>query len=210
VRGARFIVGTRYSSLRWVRAWRGAGSSRVFTMLAAIRPDHVATLGRFLRELALDVESPLAKLPHVHGARWVVIDQLKMDWPGAPRTPPRLNSAYLLFTASLTIPRGSGYRFPQAFVNDIRRKMGDVADEVWGHCMGYPGTQGRDDFLDYFLSSRLRTGIHLFGYPGATVDDVRCALKVRSGFAEFALTHQREAGAALQREYLEESAKWCS
>ena len=196
------------SALLRVRGWRG--DSRVFTMLAAIRPGHEATLGHTLRELPVDDKSPLAKLRHVHVARWVVLDQLKTDWRGAPRRAPRLNSAYLLFSATLTVPRESGYRFPQTFVNDIRSEMTRAADEVWGHCMGYPGTQGRDDFVEYFLNSRVRTGIHQFGYPGVTVDDVRCALKIRAGFAQFALTHRGESGEALKKAYIEESAKWCS
>jgi hypothetical protein len=210
VRGARAIASIGDSTLRRIRAWHGAEDFRVFTMLAAIRPDHAEVLSRTLRELPVDEASPLAKLPQVHVARWVVIDQLKTDWPGAPRRTPRLNSAYLLFSASLTAPRGGRYRFPKLFVEDIRTKMGDAADEVWGHCMGYPGTQGRDDFMDYFLSGRVRTGIHQFGYPGATVDEVRCALKLRTGFTEFALEHQLESGKDLKDAYLKESAKWCS
>jgi hypothetical protein len=197
------------NTLSRIRGLLSTPQSRVFTMLAAIRPGHAAALGHTLREFPVDDKSPLARVPHVHVARWVVIDQLKTDWPGAPRRPPRLNSAYLLFSASLTVPGDSGYRFPHTFVSDIRTQMGDAANEVWGHCMGYPGTQGRDDFIDYFLSSRVRTGIHQFGYPGATVDEVRCALETRRAFAEFALTHRGESGEALQTAYLEESAKWC-
>jgi hypothetical protein len=210
VKAARTIASIGDSALRRVQAWHGAADSQVFTMLAAIRHFHEATLGDTLRELPVGEKSPLAKLPHVHLARWLVIDQLKTDWPGAPRRTPRLNSAYLLFSASLAVPRHSGYRFPRTFVNDIRTEISDTADEIWGHCMGYPGTKGREDFVDYFLSSRVHTGIHQFGYPGVTVDDVRCALKIRSRFADFALTHQGESGEPLKMAYLEESVDWCS
>jgi hypothetical protein len=205
---AASIAGIGDEVRRRVRAWRRRGDSRVFTALTAIRPGHVGPLGQTLRALPPGEQSPLAKLPHVHFARWVVIDQLKTDWPGSPRRTPRLNSAYLLFTASLTVPRGGAYRFPQDFIGDIHTTMGDVVDEVWGHCMGYPGRQGRDDFTDYFMTSRVRTGIHHFGYRGATVDEVRRALTLRSRFADFALRHQGESGEALWRAYCEESATW--
>jgi hypothetical protein len=209
VKAARPIVALAERARSSVRAWRSPADSHVFTMLTAIRPGHEAILGRTLRELPVDA-SPLAALPDVHVARWVVIDQLKTGWAGGPRRTPRLNSAYLLFSATLAAPRGSGYRFPETFVNDIRTRMGDAANDVWGHCMGYPGTRGRDDFIDYFLSSRVHTGIHQFGYPGWSVDDVRCALNIRRAFAEFALTHQGEPAEALKDAYLQESAKWCT
>ena len=48
--------------------------------------------------------SPLAKVPDVQFARWVIIDQLRTDWAGAPKPPPRLKSDYLLFSADVTAP----------------------------------------------------------------------------------------------------------
>ena len=104
VRAARSVV----RALGSARPRRGSGSrsarSFAVTLLTPVRAGAEGELRAYLNGLGVGDASPLTKLPYVHFARWVVIDQLKTDWPGAPVPPPRLKSQYLLFTASLTAP----------------------------------------------------------------------------------------------------------
>src|SRR4051812_2439373 len=168
---------------------RRAARSCAVTTLSAVEPRDVCPLRETLKSYR-DGPSPLARLDDVHFARWVVIDELKTDFPGAPRRRPRLKSAYLLFDATVTIPAGRRADFPEVFFADIWACLPAAAHAVWGHCVGYPGAAGRDAFVAYLMAARLPTAVHRFGYPGATVDDVRRALKLRDDFARFALDHQ--------------------
>jgi hypothetical protein len=189
----------------------GQAVSHVVVTLTPIRAGHASLLGRKLRGLRGGHSSPLAHLRYVQFGRWMVIDQLKTDWPGTPRPNPELKSEYLLFSAVVTVPADDrDYTFPDSFWEDVRTLIPCVADVVWGHCMGYPGTAGPADFKRYFADSRLRTGIHHFGYEGAEVDDIRRALQVRDRFVAFALDHQHDLGADLKAAYLRESAGWFS
>jgi hypothetical protein len=185
------------------------GVTHVFSALTPVRPGHVSPLGRELRAFGPAEKSPLSQLRYLQLGRWVVVDQLKSDWPGRPRRMPSLNSAYLLFTATVTVPETDArYRFPEALLEDMRTHMAATADRVWSHCWGYPGTMAPDDFAQYFIDSRLRTGIHHFDYADAPVDCIRRALAVQERLTQFALEHQGLDGAKLKAAYLRESRSW--
>lgn len=203
-------------------AGRGGGSSSgrsyAVTLVTPIRAGAEADLAAHIRGLGVGEKSPLAKLPYVHFARWVVIDQLKTDWAGAPDPPPRLKSQYLLFTASLTAPAeknvrpaASRYanRLPESFLREVHSVIPADADAIWRHCLHYPGISDADAFVRYLACSELETSLFHVGYPDVTVDEVRQALAARDKLIAFAREHQGEQDAAqLQHAYLEEAPTW--
>jgi hypothetical protein len=204
------------------RRGRGGGSrsgrSYALTLLTPVRTGAEADLAARIRALGIGEESPLARLPYVHVARWVVIDQLKTDWAGAPDPPPRLKSHYLLFTASLTAPAEENVtpaanryaeRLPESFLHELRSRIPAEADAIWGHCLHYPGISDAEAFVRYLARSQLETSLFYVGYPDVTVDEVRQALAARDKLVAFARDHQGESDAArLQQAYLEESPTW--
>ena len=187
-----------------------SGSSYAVTLLTPVQRGAESRLAEHLRGLGIGAESPLARLPSVHFARWLMIDQLRSDWPGAPSPPPRLNSQYLLFTASLTAPGPrEAERLPGAFLDELRTRIPAAADAIWGHCVGYPGTSEPEAFVRYLAASQLETSLFHVGYADVTVDEVRHALGVRDKLVAFARDHQGQQDMAeLQRAYLGESATW--
>lgn len=187
-----------------------SGRSYAFTSLTPIRGGSERALAAQLRGLPTGDRSPLARLDHVHLGRWMVIDDLKTAWPGAPKDPTRLRSAYLLFTASITAPDNRyADHLPGNFLADLAARMPAEADTIWGNCVGYPGSADVDGFVAYLSRSQLDTLLFHVGYPNATVEQVRHALAARDGLVNFVRTHQDEKGPArLQRAYLEESATW--
>ncbi len=208
-------------ALASARSGRGGGSrsgrSYAVALTTPIRPGAEADLTAHIEGLGIGEKSPLARLPYVHFARWVVIDQLKTDWPGAPDPPPRLKSQYLLFTASLTapaeenVPAADRYaeRLPESFLHEIRSRIPAEADAIWGHCLNYPGTSDAEAFVGYLARSQMETSLFYVGYPDVTVDEVRQALAARDKLVAFARDHQGERDAArLQQACLEESATW--
>jgi hypothetical protein len=134
--------------------------------------------------------SPLADVPDVQFARWVVIDGLRTDWPGAPPRPSVLRSDYLLFSADLTPPRYRAARLPGSFFRDLAQFMPVATKRVWEHCLGFPGLRPVEDFVEYLTRSQIEIGLYYAAYPDATPVDIHAALKVREKLTEFAITHQ--------------------
>ena len=218
VRAARSVA----RALGSARPRRGGGSrsgrSFAVTLLTPVRAGAEGELSAYLNALGVGDKSPLAKLPYVHFARWVVIDQLKTDWPGAPVPPPRLKSQYLLFTASLTapaedhVPLAEGRyaeQLPESFLYELCTRIPADAHAIWSHCVGYPGISDGDAFVRYLARSQLETSLFHVGYADVTVEEVRQALAACDALVTFARDHQREQDAkTLQQAYREESPTW--
>lgn len=184
-----------------------SGRAYAVTSMTPIVKGREASLLAYLDGLTT---SPFTKFDEVHFARWVVIDQWKFSWPRAPKRPLQLKSHYLLFSAAVTAPDDAGaQRLPQTFLRRIPALVPDVADAVWGHCVGYPGSGDPGGVAAYLERSLLSTVLFYVGYPDATVQDVRRAIAVRDSFVDFARTHQGVTNPAqLQQDYIAEAATW--
>jgi hypothetical protein len=178
------------------------GRSYAVNLLTPILPGHEQLLIRTLEELPRGSESPLADLRYLHFARWVVVDRLKTDWEGAPSVLPCLKSQYLLFTADVTAPE-KGYRLPGDFLRDLADQP--VAEQVWGHCRGYPG---HDRLHEYLAASRVDASLYFAAYPDATAPEIRHALSVRQALIDFAREHQTASPQQLKQAYFEASKEW--
>jgi hypothetical protein len=182
-----------------------SGRAYAITMLTPIEPGHGPQLREVLR--AFDqADSPFASLRAVHFGRWVVIDDLKTCWAGAPVPPPTLNSRYLLFTACVTAPDAN------TFLAELVAGIPDVVDEVWTHCLNYPEggvTNSETAVLSYLSRGLIDTSLFYAGYPNASPGEVCSALDGHAQFVNFVREHQGDQDpAALQLAYLEESPTW--
>ncbi len=195
------------SRARRLAATNRNGHSYAVTSLTPILPGRAAALEAHLAGLTV---SPFADLEAVHFARWLVVDQLKFGWPGAPRRPTKLRSQYLVFSASVTASDADSARtLPGSFLAEIAERIPAAADAVWGNCVGYPGASSVDTFATYLGRSLLDTVLFHVGYPDTTVDQVRTALARRDSLVRFIRSHQHVTDAAqLQQQYVSESATW--
>lgn len=192
------------------------GCSYAVTVLTPIEPGQTEALRDVLASFPLGTGSPLHTVPDVHFARWVVIDQLRTDWPGIPKRPSRLNSAYLLFSADLTAPANRADGLPETFFRELAKQIPAESTEVWGKCRGFPGVADIDAFVDYMTRSQIHMGLYYAAFPDTTPDEITRALKLREEFAQFVLKHQRTMSLApgspgvqqardqLQKEYIRE------
>lgn len=198
------------------------GASYAVTVITPIAPGQLDPLRDLLHSFAPGDGSPLARVPDVQFARWVVIDQLRTGWDGAPRRPSSLNSSYLLFSADLTAPANRADDLPESFFRDLAERIPRQCAAVWGKCRGFPGTADVEQFVDYLTRSQIRLGLYYAAFPDDTPDEIAAALEVRRKFAEFVVAHQyvisspaaangpHEAFKKLRDEYVRESAEWGS
>lgn len=197
-----------------------SGCSYALTVITPICPKRLPALKCALRSFGHGEASPLAKVPDVHFARWVVIDSLRTRWPGAPRRPSKLNSQYLLFSADLTAPAYRAGGLPGTFFRDLFCYIRDDCVKVWGNCRGFPEVVNPDRFAAYLAEGQIEIGLYYAAFPDLTPGEIASALEVREQLAQFALEHQEltvggsKAGADAKRtlkdDYLRASESWGS
>lgn len=156
-------------------------------VLCAVTPGEERSLKAALARLR---EAPCFEdLEEVHFARLVVVGQVPVV-PGFPAVKQPLRMRYLLFTALANLPR-------EGFFEQLRVRCGEHVDEVWAHCVGYPGHEDARRFHTYMKNNSLRASQTFTAYD-ASVSDVRAALELRRKHIAFAMKGQNMHGAQLR------------
>ena len=171
-----------------------AGRAYALTVLTPVMPGHDALLRQCLAKLNRGAASPLASLPATHFARWVVFD--RPAHTGAPLQSNAQGSPHLLFDSCLDGDRDE-------YLEAMRTGMSAVADAIWEHCVGYPGSGDAQAFATYFRRHHVDASLFLAAYPAATVQDVRASLDLRQRLVDFAVSTQEFAPPALLDAYRE-------
>jgi hypothetical protein len=184
-----------------------SGKTRYFTSLAPIRENAQGELADALAKLA--GASPFAAIPEVHVGRWLIIDELKYGWPGAPSDKKQLASKYLLCTAVITADDdASAAGLLDRFLRALLQANDGAAASVWSHCVGFPGASDIDASVAYLKRGQLDTVLFYVGYDDATPADVQRAAAGRELLTTFARMNQGLDPTALKSAYLSEAATW--
>lgn len=154
-----------------------AGSMCTLTAITPVEPGREQALREELAGWGDAQESPMARVPRTHLARFIVIDRLPFL---------ELRRHHLLFNAAFDAP-WDGY--PAA----VHEALGDRAERIWGNCAGYPAGAGAARFAEWLLEHRIRARAVVAAYPDATLEDVRRALALRHRIGLFARRTQRRA-----------------
>ena len=171
------------------------GQAYALTVLTPIIAGHEIALRAHLRGLATAAGSPLAKVPRTHFARWVIVPQPAFEGP--PMRPDPWKSQYLIFTSCFDGELGS-------YLEDMRTLMGDAADGVWSHCVGYPGSHDAIAFPRYLRHNQIDTEVWFSAYPDATVSRIRESLALRDKVLDFTIVTQGLDDAELYRRWQRE------
>jgi hypothetical protein len=161
-------------------------------VLAPVLAGRVDELQRTLEALPDEELSPLARVPGLHFARWVIVPDLV--YGAEPQRPDRLRRPLLIFTSTF-----DGSLDDHLAV--LLEGLGESADAVWGHCDGWPG---RGQGAEWLRAHRVNTGLFVAAYPEATVERVRRSLAARERLLALAEETQRADTEALRRRFLEE------
>jgi hypothetical protein len=153
------------------------------TVLTPVCPGEEQRLADHLAGMPTGEDSPFHRLAGTHFARWVFVGHGGRRRGLVPVDLPV--SLYLLFTATFDGP-------VDGFIEELRVRIGGVADAVWGHCVGYPGHLERDRFRRYLNHNTLPIHRDFVAYD-VTVAEVRRALRLREQHIGFAT--RSDAGA---------------
>jgi hypothetical protein len=169
-----------------------SGQAYALMVWTPIRDGEAQPLREYLAKLPTGENSPLARLGTTHFARWLVLPDLV--YQGPPQEPDHLQSPYLLFTSNF-----DGELEP--YLTALGHHLGDEADQIWGRCVGYPGSNDRDAFAAYLRRNQIDSTFFYSAYPDATVAAVRDALHRRERVIQFAISSQGLPPAQLRAAY---------
>ena len=169
---------------------RGA---RSVTVLARVADGRAAELRKTLREAG----TPFARVPGTHVVRLVVVEHALAQtrpavwgWKarlldlvvhaGRPPRPDDVPHPYVLLTATVDGPQ-------ERFFAGMRA-LGAEADEIWDHCVDYPGSEDEAAFVRFFRERSLPADYTFGGAPEGTVAELRDAAALRRRLAALAAT----------------------
>lgn len=167
------------------------GSMYGLTVLSPINmdpnrnPSNAVSIREFLAGLEKNEHSPFAKVATTHLARWVVINDVIFE--GAPAHQDHLKSQYLLFTSNFDGDL-------KAYLNLLWEKIPDVVKELWGHCVGFPGTNDAEAFRRYIEKCQIKTSFFFADVNDASLEKTLRALFGQKEFVTFVEDNQGKPG----------------
>lgn len=161
-----------------------------------IRISHDTALRMYLEKLDRHEDSPFAKVSATHLCRLVVMDDVV--FVGAPAKQEHLQSKYLVFASNF-------YGVLDAYLADMAAKIPDVVNDIWSHCVGYPGVRDPNAFAAYMKNCQIETTFFFAAVNDKTVAQTLRALQTKAEFAAFVEENQGKSPAELQTAF---SAFW--
>ena len=169
-----------------------SGQAYGLTVLTPILEGRVSALAAHLDTFGPEDASPLARVAGTHFARWVIIEDVVYE--GGRQRRDALMASRLLFTSNFDGPL-------DAYLEAMRRDLGEDADAVWSHCAGYPGRADAAAFAAYFRRHQVESALFFGAYGDQTVAEVRDNLARRTQLIEFAMAAQGLPAAELQARF---------
>jgi hypothetical protein len=139
--------------------------------------------------------SPLAGVGATHFARWVIVGDVVYEGTGQRRVD-HLKCGRLLFTSNF-----DGALEP--YLEQLRTGLGEVADTIWAHCVGYPGRADPHAFSAYMRAHQLDCSLFFAAYGERCVAEVTESLAARRRVIEFAMRSQGMTAGELHTAFMD-------
>jgi len=153
---------------------------------------HALDIRAALNRVPHGADSPLARLPMLHFARFTVIDDVRLQ--GIPAKEDHLRSKYLVFVADF-----DGDLDP--FLDSLASNACDLVSSVWQYCEAFPGLTDRAQFRSYMHRCQVTSTFPFGAYAGTPLRDVLRAVDTQRRFIRFLERSQGARGDALQRDF---------
>jgi hypothetical protein len=157
-----------------------------------IKISHDSALRMYLQNMHRHERSPFAKVSGTHICRLVVMDDVV--FVGSPAKEEHLQSKYLIFNSNL-------YGGVDQYLEEMARKIPEVVDDIWSHCVGYPGVTDPKAFAAYMKKCQIETTFFFAAVNDKTVEQTLKALRTKVEFTAFIEENQGRSPAELQREF---------
>jgi hypothetical protein len=174
------------------------------TILSPIRNDrpgaisHVLALREHLSHMDRHDGSPFARVPGTHFARLVVMGDVV--FVGSPSKIDHLASHYLIFTSDFD---GDLDTYLRTMAQAIPAEL----DQIWKHCVGYPGAADAGKFADYMKKCQVETTFYFADVNDKTLGQTLKALQVKTELSAFVEKNQGQSAAQLQKAFKDFLAK---
>ena len=172
------IVGKTYSLMVWT----------------PIAPGREDDLRAHLEGLDKD-DSPLARVPRTHMARWIVVPDMPVA-PGTDLVDP-LGTQFLLFTSNFDGDADS-------YLRELVKLIPQEAAQIWGHCIGCPQPAEGAALKAYLHRNQVDSGVAFAAYPNASVAQIKRALDKRARLIDFAVRAQEMKPSQRRKAFLKE------
>jgi hypothetical protein len=153
---------------------------------------HSMELRWYLGHLARDHKSPFARISSTYLARLVVMDDVV--YVGAPACEEHLKSRYLVFETNFDGDLDT-------YLTRMANETPEFVEEVWKHCVGYPGLSDVNAFVAYMKKCRIPTTFFFADVNDRTVETTLKALQTQAAIEHFIQKHQGKDPAEIQREF---------
>lgn len=177
-----------------------SGNVYGLTILSPILQDksaatsHSCAIRNKLASLPRNQHSPFAKVSSTHMARLVVMDDVV--YVGMPSCEEHLKAQYLIFETNFDGDLDD-------YLPRLAREIPNEIDEVWRHCIGYPGIHDIDAFVTYMKKCQVTTTFYFAAVNDKTVQQTLRALQTQAAVAKFIEEHQGLPAAELQKSFAE-------
>ncbi|MGA8222808.1 MAG: hypothetical protein WB780_14240 [Candidatus Acidiferrales bacterium] len=151
-------------------------------------------LRQHLSTLANGEHSPFARVPGTHFARLVVMNDVV--FVGNPSKIDHLGSQYLIFTSDFDVTVDL-----DTYLRNMAQAIPAELDQIWKHCVGYPGAADPNKFAQYMKKCQVTTTFYFADVNDRTRDQTLKALKVKAELSAFVENNQGRPSGELQRAF---------
>lgn len=175
-----------------------SGSAYGLTLLCPIKNGNkdneaFAELLRYhLETLAVDGESPMAKVPNTYFARFYVLNDV--FYQGYPIDEEHLKSKYLVFSSNFHGDRDT-------YVRGMWKANETAVKEIWQHCVAFDDVHSADDFVDYVKKCQVDNALFFNGSTDDSLAEQLKSLYLKQEFTRFAYENQGLDAEELQKNF---------
>lgn len=155
---------------------------------------YAAIVRGLLRQLPLDENSPMARVPNTYLCRMFVLDDVFYE--GKPADEDHLKSKYLVFVAEL---HGDLDTYLRGMWEHAHRAI----CEVWKYCIGFRDVDSADEWVRYIKRCQVETTFYFMGSTDEPLSVQLKALYLKQELSRFAHENQGKDAATLQHLFRE-------
>jgi hypothetical protein len=175
-----------------------AGRAYGLTVLCPLRDDRraehsfAAAVRERLAQIALDEDSPMARVPNTYLCRFFVLDQV--PYQGQPAEIEHLKSKYLVFVCEL-------HGELEPYLHGMWKNAREMIERVFEYCIDFEGVKKPEEFANYIQRCQVKTTFYFNGSTDAPLEEQLKTLYLKQEFAKFVRENQGRSALDVQQAF---------